>query len=150
MYDLSPTYSTLRKQAFDWKDERVPPGTPVGFVLETGYPEAVFTLVALSEGAVSCISAMAAVRSAPASIEVPRRPQRNCCAWQAPTLTKCRTPASRQFPNSKKRVCTVLLNEGMREVAALEIDFGEGRSPFSPLFHAAHRLIGEIWRIELH
>jgi hypothetical protein len=33
--------------AFAWSDDEVPASPPIGFVLETGYPEPVFTLVAL-------------------------------------------------------------------------------------------------------
>jgi hypothetical protein len=148
MYDLDTTYSTLREKAFDWKDNRVPLGRPVGFILETGYPQAAFTLVAMSDGAISLYFSNGGGTVGAGAHQGPAEAAKALLRLAATYVEQLPDAREAPIPQLGEVRMYVLLNEGKRGVQAPEIDFGEGRSQFSPLFHAAHDLIAEISRIE--
>ena len=150
MYDLDETYRGLRERAFAWTDDEVPAGTPIGFILETGYAEAVFSLVALSEGAVSLYFSNGGRRVGLGEHRGPATAAKELLRLAGTYVDRLPEAGDAPIPQLGEARMYLLLNEGMRGVAAPEVDFGEGRSPFSSLFLAAHRVIAEIRRIESH
>jgi hypothetical protein len=148
MYYLDATYSALRKQAFDWKDHRIPAGLPAGFILETGYPEAAFTLAAMSDGAVSLYFSNGGGTIGGGFHRGPAESAKALLGLAARYVDQLPDTYEAPIPRLGEARMYVLINKGMRAIAAPEIEFGEGRSPFSPLFHFAHQLITELSRID--
>ena len=60
-----------------------------------------------------------------------------------------RMPAGFDYPLPPPGIVNlfVLIDGVVRHVAGAEQDFGQNKSPFSPLFHAAHHVIAEMRRI---
>lgn len=148
-YDIDPTYADLRDEVFAWKDERAPKGSPCGVVMETGYPNAIFTLVALSDGTVNLYFSTgggmlgAGVHEGPAKAAITLAQAAKHFAPQMPVA------ANKLLPDQGETKLYVLIDGQVRGVAAREKEFGENRMPQSPMFHAAQRVMGEIGKLPM-
>ena len=147
MPDADPIFLKLREQAFTWTDHRAPKGVPTGFILETGFDTGSFTLVALSDGAVSLYfsngGGMIGMGGRKGPAEAATRLVRQAVRFKDELLPVSEHP----LPAEGEARLYVLIDGGLRGAAAPQEIFGENRSPFSPLFHAAHALIAAIRKV---
>ena len=144
------TYSALRRQALSIQRSDVgipepPPEAPAwGILMETGYPEASATLLALGDGTTSLYlstgggviggQAHQNVREANAEfVEAANRHYQHL----EPT-------DSFPVPAEGQTVFYALTDSGVLSGAGREEDLGLGRNPLSSLFHAGHRLITQL------
>jgi hypothetical protein len=144
-YTLAETYKHLRSQALELTAAAAGISDPIfGVVMETGYPEAVVTLVALSDGTASLyfsngggiIGAGQHVRPAVAA--------RSLVAFAAHNLEHLVSTVGYPLPQPGHTRFYVLTSAGVLTADAPEIEFGENRHVLSPLFYAAQELITEI------
>ncbi len=145
-YTIADIYDDLRRQVLGLTpySVTVPATTVVAVLMETGYPEAVVTLVATSDGGVSLYFSNgggiigagdhAPVRSVAAKFLA-------AAAAYVPQAS-----LARQFPlPSSGRVRFYLVtSQGTYTAEAAEDDLGYERHPFSPLFHQGHELITAV------
>lgn len=143
-------YSGLRNQVLALKPGDIgvspTPELPVvwGVLLETGYPEAVITLVALADGATSLyfsngggmIGTGKHKQVARASAGLISMAQQFCSPMQATTTFP--TPAV-----GKVRFY-LLTFSGVLTAEADEQDLGHNRHSLSPLFHQGHEVISSV------
>ena len=123
-------------------------GDPWGFLLETGYPDVVATLVCLRDGTTSLYtdsgfgiiggggheSVVAANRRLFAELE-------GAVAGMLPT-------SDESLPETGMSVLRALTFDGHRAHRAQEADLGEGRDALAPVFRAAHDVITELRLID--
>jgi hypothetical protein len=148
-YEINPTYADIRDKAFAWKDERAPKGSPCGVVVETGYPKAIFTLVALSDGSVNLYYNTgggmlgAGAQEGPARAAIALAQAAKHFAPQMPVAP------NKLSPDQGETKLYVLVDGQVRGVAAADREFGENRMPQSPLYHAAQRVLVEIGKLPM-
>lgn len=115
-----------------------------GVLMETAYPDAVVTLVALADGTTSLyFSNGGGIIGAGAheSVVAANRSFLELATALAPTLVRVDdTP----MPEAGYVVFYVRTVDGTMSGAGVEEDLGKGRHPLSPLFHAGHRVITAI------
>ena len=154
-YRPEPMYTRLREMAL-----RVAPGdiglmTPIagdevwGVLMETGYPEAVATLVALADGTVSLYVSTGGGIIGLGPHDGPRR-----VAWEllglAPLFLKyCRAATSFPLPARGHVRFHLLTGHGAVSAEAPEEGLGGGGLPLSPLFLKAHELIHQIRLVDM-
>ena len=147
-------FADLRKQVLTGNravfglDLPATPSTPWGVVMETGFPEGSFTLVALSDGNASIYLSSGGGSLGGGSYDTIRK-----AAQAMVTLAAKFQPqaiATREFPLPKngQTIFYLLTDKGVFTTNAPEQDLGDERHPWSPLFHAGHDLIGEYRLIE--
>ena len=144
-YTVADIYRDLRRQVLGLAPQSATaPPTTLAVLMETGYPEAVATLVAVSDGSVSLyfsngggiigagehapVRSVAAKFLAAAAVYVPQ------------------ASLAQQFPlPSRGRVRFYLVtSQGTYTAEAAEDDLGYERHPFAPLFHQGHELIAAV------
>ena len=117
-------------------------------VMDTGFPEAAFTLVATMDGSASLyFSNGGGIIGAGAQPEG-EKASKALIAEAAKYLSKM-TP-TKETPIVRPDMTTfyVVTGKGVSTVTAKEEDFGEDRHVVSPLFHKAHELISVIRAID--
>jgi hypothetical protein len=143
-------YSALRHQALSTRRTEVgipapPPEVPVwGILMETGYPEATATLLALSDGTTSLyLSSGGGVIGGHAHQSVR---QANAALLQTANRYYQHLKPSESFPvpAAGHTLFYILTDSGVLSGGGLEDDLGHGRHPLSPLFHAGHRVITQL------
>ena len=144
------TYSALRHQALSIQRAEIgipapPPEAPAwGILMETGYPEATATLLALGDGTTSLylsscggvIGGHAHQNVRQANAEFVETANRN---YQHLEITD-----SFPVPAEGQTFFYVLTDSGVFTGDGREEDLGLGRHPLSPLFHAGHRVITQL------
>lgn len=148
-YEIDPAYAGIRDEVFAWKDDRAPKGSPCGVVMETGYPKAIFTLVALSDGSVNLYYSTgggmlgAGTQDGPAKAAMTLAQAAKHFAPQMPIAP------NKLSPDQGETKLYVLVDGKVRGVAAPDREFGENRLPQSPLYHAAQRVMMEIGKLPM-
>lgn len=140
-YQIAPVYQELRSKAFAYLDHSIPPDLPAGVIMETGYPEGVATLAALSDGTVSLYFSNGSGTMGAGEHPGPALAARQLgavAARYAPTMPILLDVTLPQLDQTKLYVLT---GGVVRGVAGRQEDFGNNRMPQSPLFHAAHNVI---------
>jgi hypothetical protein len=144
-YALADTYKHLRAQALQLTAAQAGIADPTfGVLMETGYPEAVVSLLASADGTASLyfsngggiIGAGEHERSAAAA--------RSLVAFAAHNLAHLVEAADCPLPRPGQARFYVLNDMGALTADAPEREFGENRHVLSPLFYAAQELIAEI------
>ncbi|MFL5322538.1 MAG: hypothetical protein ACJ790_22955, partial [Myxococcaceae bacterium] len=144
-------YTTLRSAAFGVTRDLVSssePGRPWGVILETGYPEGSFTLVALADGNASVyFSGGGGFIGGAAQPDI--REAAIACVQLAGEGIPAFAPATdRRLPAPGETLIYALTDGGMLVAAAPEVELGEKRHPLWPVFHAAHAIIAGYRVIE--
>jgi hypothetical protein len=137
----------IRQRALAWQDSQAPPGSPSGVIMETGYPEGVVMLVVMSDGTVSLFFSGGGSVLGAGAYPGPAKAARDLAMRAAHMAPQIPVAFEYELPQQGITKLYVLVDGLVRGVVAREVDFGENRSPFSPLFHAAHRVIAEVRRI---
>ena len=122
--------------------------TPWGVVMETGFPEGSFTLVAFSDGNASVYISSGGGSIGGGGHETIRKAAQTMVTLAArfqpqATMTK-------EFPLPQRGQTTFYLrtDSGIFTITAPEEALGENRHPWSPLFHAGHEVISQYRLIE--
>jgi hypothetical protein len=147
-YEQADIYRDLREQVLKLRYEKSEPAHassgPVAILMETGYPEAVATLVAAMDGTTSLYFSNGGgiigagdheqVRAATASF---LQFARGFAAEMTPTDS---------YPLPRKRAVRfyVVNTNAVLTAEANEDDLGNMRHPLSPLFHKGHEVIAAI------
>jgi hypothetical protein len=145
-YAVAEIYSDLRGQVLGLTWDGAPDvGTaPVAVLMETGYAEAVATLVAVSDGTVSLYFSNGGGIIGAGEHEVVRGVADSFLADAASYTARASPTAEFPLP-SRGRVRFYLVTPGGVYTAdALEGDLGAERHAFSPLFFRGHELITAI------
>ena len=151
-YKVAEPYTGLRNMVLTTKPETVglkpSAGEVWGILMETGYPEAVVTLVALADGTVSIYFSngggiiglgphLGAQNAGKAFLAFAQQYSKHGTATKKYPLPK---PSHTRF--------YFLTGSGAMTVEAKEDDLGHGRHQLSPLFHKGHELISEIHAVD--
>ena len=137
-------YPGLRDQVLNLKADTLDPplsGPILGVVMETGYPEAIVTLVAIADGTVSLYFSNGGGMIGLGGHEGPRTAGLSLIAKAASYLGSMTPAASHPLPAKGMTQFIVLTRSGTLTAGALEADLGNNSHELSPLFHAAHEVI---------
>lgn len=153
-YKLAENYVLLRDMVFTTKPDAiglVRPAEPEdvwGVVMETGYPEAVATLVALADGSVSLYFSNGGGIIGMGSREGPHRSAQALLEMAPRFRDECQ-PTTR-FPLPPKSQVSFYLFTYAATVfsEALEEHLANRAHPLAPLFRQAHELITAIRLVE--
>lgn len=152
-YQVDEAYAGLRNMVLGTRPESIGlqfkhAGEVWGVLMETGYPEAVATLVALADGTVSLYFSNGGGIIGLGLHPGPQEAARSFLAT-ARQLSKQAQPAARYpLPKLSFTRFYLLTGSGVLTLEAKEDDLGYGRHPFSPLFHKGHELITEIREVD--
>jgi len=113
-----------------------------GLLMETGYSEGSFTLVALRDGTVSLYFANGGGMIGIGQHETPRRIAGELLALAPQYLSETSITTTYPVPTDGLTKFYFLTFDGVRTVEGKEDDMGNNRHALSPLFHKAHELIG--------
>jgi hypothetical protein len=142
------TYLGLRMQALQTRSPADAGGSPTcGLLMETGYPEAVVTLVALADGTASLYFSNGGALIGAGQHERPAVAARSLLAFALHNLAHLELTTAYPLPKPGHTRFYVLTTDGVRTAEALEDDLGHNRHVLSPLFYAAHELITEMREI---
>ena len=118
-----------------------------GILMETAYPEGVATLVVLADGTTSLyFSGGGGVIGAGDHDSVRGAGEMVLSATEA-HLSHFVTAGETPLPDVGRVRFYVRTFDGIKGAEADEEDLGEGRHPLSPVFHAAHDVIGAIRQV---
>ncbi|MEZ6048963.1 MAG: hypothetical protein R3C11_25980 [Planctomycetaceae bacterium] len=145
-YNVAEVYSGLRNQVLTTEfDSSESAGNVIhGVMMETGYENAVVTLVAIADGTISLyFSSGGGVIGAGAHqpVEEVGKQFRHLATKFMSAMTKTETYP---LPTPGNVRFYVLTNRGVYTLEAVEQDLGHHRHECSPLFHKAHHLIAMI------
>jgi hypothetical protein len=145
-YRTAVAYDGLRSQvlALDPAQVGLTPsefGPVWGLLMETGYPEAVATLVALGDGTVSLYFSNGGGIIGVGGHEGPRQACRELLAFAPAFLDKVERAAEHPLPAQGRTRFSLLTFNGVFAAEATENDLGENRHPLSPLFYKAQAVI---------
>lgn len=148
-YAPADVYTQLRSQALAVTAETVGSTEEVfGVLMETGYPEAVVTLVALADGTASLYFSNGGGVIGAGQHNGPAVAARSLVAFAAHNVKRLDPASDTPLPNAGCTRFYVLTRHGVLTAEAREADLGENRDALSPLFYSAHELIAEMRKIE--
>lgn len=153
-YKLAENYVLLRNIVFTTKPDAIGVVVPTnpedvwGLVMETGYPEAVATLVALADGSVSLYFSSGGGMIGMGSYEGPQRAAQALLALAPQFRKHCEATTKFPLPQKGHVRFYLLTHQAALTAEAGEDDLGNDRNPLSPLFHRAQHLITEVRAID--
>jgi len=151
-YELAETYSGLRKMVFEATPSQVGlkagPSEVWAVLMETGYPDAVVTLLAISDGTVSIYFSNGGGIIGLGQHPGPERAAKSFLALAGQFVSKSQSAKEHPLPVPSMTRFYLLTGSGTYFAEAKEQDLGEGRHQFAPLFHKGHELITEIRLVE--
>ena len=144
-YALADTYKHLRAQALQLIAAQAGIADPTfGVLMETGYPEAVVSLLALADGTASLYFSNGGGIIGSGQREGPAVAARSLVGFAAHNLGYLVEAVDYPLPQPGRTRFYVLTSNGVLTADAPEHDFGENRHVLSPLFYAAQELMTEI------
>lgn len=152
-YKTTPEYEQLRETAFRQSAAALEThADPFGVIMETGYPDGVATIVAMHEGDSGVAASLyfsngGGVIGAGTHLE-PARAAQTLLDTAGDFMREMHPVSSHPLPERGETRLYLLAQDGMLGASAAEVEFGENRHPLSPLFFAAHELIGRIAEME--
>ena len=157
---MHPVYEKLRSQALAVTRESLgiaPSGgiratslerAPWGVLMETGYPEAVATLVAYQDGSASLYFSTGGGMIGGGDHEAVRRAASAMVARAAEFVPGMRATTDFPLPSPGRTVFYVLADSGVYTAEGDETAMGEERDPLAPLFYAGQDLITEFRKLD--
>lgn len=145
--ELNPVYLKFRERALAWRDPQAPMGSPSGIIMETGVPEGVLSLVVMSDGTASLFFSGGGAILGAGAYAGPARAARELALEAAHFAQQMQPALDVALPKLGMVNLFVLIDGIIRGASGKEKDFGENRSPLSPLFHAAHHVVAEMRRL---
>jgi len=145
-YEIAEVYSSLRSQALEFRSEQnaEPEGGVIAALMETGYPEAVVTLLAVSDGTVSLYFSNGGGIIGAGEHEPVRRVARRFLESAGQFLSQAPLTETYPLPVRDQVRFYLVTSSGIHLADALEQDLGNNRHAISPLFYAGHELITAI------
>jgi hypothetical protein len=150
-YKTVEVYDSLRAQVLALRPEQVgaKKDEPVIAVLmETGYPEAVATLVSVVDGAASLYFSSGGGIIGGGENERPNAASKKLIRMAGSFLKSMAKTEKSPLPKKGFTRFYVVTPSGLLTAEVKEEDLGEGRHALSPLFHTAHELITEVRLID--
>jgi len=148
-YKVAEVYQGLRQALFGVDPatvglSRAECGEVWGLLMETGYPEAVATLVAIADGTVSLYFSNGGGQLGLGALDGPRQASQALLEAAPRFLGLCEQTAGHPLPRCDHTRFYLLTFEGVFTAEAKEEDLGENRHPMSELFYHAQELIGQV------
>ena len=145
-YTVAEIYSDLRSQVLGlkWEGAGAAPSGLVAVLMETGYPEAVATLVAVSDGTVSLYFSNGGGIIGAGEHQAVRSIAKAFLAVAAEYVPQAKLAGDFPLPAINHVRFYLVTTRGVYTVDALEDDLGYERHSFSKLFFAGHDLIGAV------
>jgi hypothetical protein len=148
-YAPAEIYTKLRSQALGITAKTLGSKEQTfGVIMETGYPEAVVTLVALTDGTASLYFSNGGGMIGFGQHEGPAVAARSLISYADHNLKQLAPAAETPLPRPGYTRFYVLTQNGTLTAEAKEIDLGENRHALSPLFYSAQELITEMRNVE--
>ncbi|MCC6633205.1 MAG: hypothetical protein IT482_14165 [Gammaproteobacteria bacterium] len=148
-YTLAPIYLDLRNKALGTTAQSIGAKEPVyGVLMETGYPEAAITLVAMADGSASLYFSTGGGMIGAGQHTEPAAAARSLIAFAAYHLSKLQPTVDKPLPVPGRVRFYVLTTSGLLTAEASESDLGNNRHALSPLFYSAQDLISEMRKVE--
>jgi hypothetical protein len=152
-YQVAEVYSRLRNMVFSIKPENLgvtfaQPDEVWGVLMETGYPEAVATLVALADGTVSLYFSGGGGIIGLGPHPGPKQAAQSLLSLSQQFSKQAQKTTIYPLPKPTYTRFYLLTRTGVVTVEAKEEDLGYGRHPFSPLFLKGHELMTEVRKVD--
>jgi hypothetical protein len=117
---------------------------PFGVLMETGHPKAVVTLTSFLTGDASLYFSTGGGVIGGVGHEKVRDPARAFVTASVPYVPKMQPALEFPAPSTGMTRWYVLTTRGIVTAEFSEVDLGNGRSEFSPLFHAGQQVITQL------
>jgi hypothetical protein len=149
-YEPAEVYLGLRSQALALTRDLLDPqsasdGRVLALLMETGYPEAVATLVGLADGTTSMyFSTGGGMIGAGQHPDVAAATKRWLELAEQALDELPEIPGDVELPNEGTTQLVAVTESGRRAARAPEAELGGGAHPLSPLFYAGHDVITAI------
>jgi hypothetical protein len=146
-YKTADVYDGLRNQILGLKAEQLGASTdqPVlAVAMETGYPEAIATLVAVMDGSASLYFSNGGGIIGAGGNPEPNAAARKLVAKASEFKSVCAATTVFPLPQKAHTRFYIITPNGVLTSEAKEVDLGNNRHRMSPLFHTAHELITQI------
>lgn len=148
-YAMAEVYTKLRSQALGAAAKTLGSKEQTfGVIMETGYPEAVVTLVALADGTASLYFSSGGGMIGLGQHERPAVAARSLISFADHNLKQLTPAADTPMPRPGHTRFYVLTQRGTLTAEAEEMELGENRHVLSPLFYSAQELITEMRNVE--
>lgn len=152
-YQVAEAYSGLRGMLLSTTPDRIgiklkEPGEVWGVVMETGYPTAVVSLVALADGTVSLYYSNGGGILGLGLHAGPRRAAQTFLASSQQYAEHAQPSGSHPLPHPSYTRFYLLTGKGVLTTEAKEDDLGNNRHLLSPLFNKGHELILEALAVD--
>ncbi len=152
-YQVAEVYSGLRNMIFSITPDSIgvklkEPGEVWGVVMETGYPKAVATLVALADGTVSLYFSNGGGLIGLGPHAGPKRAAQTFLASAQKFSTQLQPTGSNPLPKPSNTRFYLLTGNGVLTAEAKEDDLGNNRHPLAPLFFSGQELIAEVRAVD--
>ena len=121
---------------------------PWGCVMETGYPNGTATLVCLADGTTSLYTSSGFGIIGGGAHQAVVRENANLLTVLAEHEAEMSPSTDLSLPRMGRTIIRALTADGQRVFESAEDELGEGRSPLSPVFHAAHGVITQLRLID--
>lgn len=119
-----------------------------GILMETGYPEATVTLVALLDGTASLYFENGGGIIGGGDHESVSRAATAMASTADGFIQYCSKTETFPLPKTGDTTFYILTTSGIFTFSAKEEELGENRQSLSPLFHAGHEVIGQLGMIQ--
>jgi hypothetical protein len=148
-YELADVYTDLRIQVLQLDPDAMghieaDQSTVIAVLMETGYPEAIATLVAVSDGTSSLYFSNGGGIIGAGEHEPVRKVCGEFLALTQDYVSKSSLTDSFPLPKLGSVRCYLVTRAGVYSFESPEDDLGYDRHPCSPLFHKGHELISAI------
>jgi hypothetical protein len=145
-------YAGLRRQVIDLQaaqlGDEFAQAPILALLMETGYEQAVATLVAVADGTTSLYFSTGGGIIGAGAHESVAQASRRWLEAGATFLEHLEPVADPPLPAPGQTQFVAVTNDGLRAAVALEEDLGGNRHALSPLFYAAQEVITQVRLIE--
>lgn len=145
---VAEVYSGLRQQVLNLRPEQLGEGLAeepiLALLMETGYPEAVATLVGVADGTTSLYFSNGGGFIGAGTHESVAEANRRWRELGRSVLPQLEVIEDAPLPGEGMTQFVAVTPEGLRGAVAPEEELGEGRHELSPFFYAAQDVITQI------
>ena len=145
-YETADVYKGLRGQVLELDPAKIGLSASLsnrvwGLLMETGYPEAVVTLVTIADGTVSLYFSNGGGIIGVGQHDGPRNALNDLLSKAPQFLPQAKPTKDFPLPNVGHTRFYFMTFDGVFTADAIENDLGNNRTPLSPLFHKAQEVI---------
>jgi hypothetical protein len=143
---VDPMYAKMREQAFHWRVD-APRGALRGVIMETGYDRGVVTFAAMSDSSISIYFSWGGGMIGAGSHDRPAAAARNLAVGIAQNMELFQKTLDTSLPKVGETKFFVLVDDDVLCASGKEQELIAGKHKLSPLFHAAHAVMGEVRKL---